>query len=107
LHNSGVGPAEVKSVRVTADGIPVVHWNAAMTHLLGHATPSTYSFVHGRVVGAGVELKPLELSNLDDGRAFEASLARLAVTLGYCSVLGDCWLLHSDNITQPVNRCEP
>jgi hypothetical protein len=121
LQNTGVGPAIIKSVQVTVDGVAIPSWRAAMktvaekTKLPGRYTNTDIS---GRVLGAGVLVQPMNFTpehRADDAErqaqvdtisgALSAWGEHVRAQICYCSTLDECWLLLSDQGTKPVSAC--
>ena len=114
VANRGVGPAEVRRVRVTVDGKPARDWVDAVGKLLGREDISfpAISTLEGEEMSPGLEIAPIKVRNMDDSREIIAQRRRLAVEICYCSTLGDCWVLNTKtpfepSTTQPVNDCVP
>jgi hypothetical protein len=116
LTNRGVGPAEVKRVRVTVDGKPAEDWPHAITTLLGKNDFSLANLqpMEDEIISPGMDLHALELPNLDDSRKLveELQKERLDIELCYCSSLGECWIYGSTAPkvpmgTRPVDSCVP
>ncbi|GJG85461.1 hypothetical protein tb265_06420 [Gemmatimonadetes bacterium T265] len=106
LHNSGVGPTRVRSVRLAYKGRPM----RGAVELLrtcclaavdtAHSVTTSTSDVTGRVLTAGRSVDFLVLPPDTGQRALFSAFnrERFAVTLRvcYCSVLEDCWVVESD-----------
>lgn len=107
LDNKGVGPAIVRHVKVTVDGEPVRTWHEALQKLLG---PDRHRFsqstITGHVLSAGESMnilipfgedgRPLSFENRDFEAADQAR-QHIGLEICYCSTLGECWTLRSDN----------
>ncbi len=115
LENTGVGPARIRSVRMTVDGKPAKNWDEALVLFAGtdparhkvldawHAH-SLYSSIAGRVVGAGVMVHPLRLPGIDDDvrQPLRTAYDSINVEICYCSTLDECWMVGG---SKPVRAC--
>jgi hypothetical protein len=106
LHNSGVGPAEIRSVRISVDGKPVPDWSAIQQLILGKTSSMTYASMSGRVLGAGVEIKPLQLPDSKEAETFAEQANRIQIEVCYCSTLDECWLLAGNKRPESVGNCQ-
>jgi len=103
LANKGVGPALIRHVIVTVDGLPAADWNAAMRALFGARVnaPGRYSYsqesIGNRVLSAGeglaIFIPHFDSTQADLRTAFDRDRFRIGVEICYCSTLGDCWTL--------------
>jgi hypothetical protein len=100
VENQGTGPARVTAFRVTVDDRPMKGW-AEVRKAFGFGENSkmmTYSSVNGRVLPAG-QLLVFAAANKDETsrQKFDDMLEgrghQLGITLCYCSVLDDCWVV--------------
>ncbi len=106
VQNSGVGPAEVESVRVTVDGKAVPNWNEVLRLATGEDRPHLDSFINGKVLSPGAEITPLKIANGADADAMRAAQKRVGIEICYCSSLRDCWLLSGElTRVREVPRC--
>jgi hypothetical protein len=111
LSNRGIGPAQVRDLRVFVDGAEVESWGDAFARLAGRPLQcSRLSFISRRVLAANEDVAMLEFCNDADFAAFDAGIARVQREFCYCSVLGDCWLLSEraateDEYLRAVDRC--
>jgi hypothetical protein len=111
--NRGIGPAEVKRVRVTVDGKPADEWVSAVAMLLHKSSfqmPGSET-IEDAVLSPGYEINALRIREPDDARAVLTEGGRLMVDVCYCSTLGECWVLHQGPFgtptTTPVPECRP
>jgi hypothetical protein len=105
LHNSGVGPADLRTVGVTVDGAPVASWAVALDRVTGVRGGYRTGGLSGRVLGPGATIEALRITDEAAARVFEAQAQRIAVELCYCSTLGDCWQHHGGRSTEAVTDC--
>jgi hypothetical protein len=78
LSNRGVGPAQIRDMRVFVDGAEVASWNEAFERITGRGLEcSRQSFVSRRVLAAGEDVSMLEFCNDEDFLVFEAGGARV------------------------------
>ncbi len=111
LSNRGIGPAQVRDMRVFVDGAEVESWGEAFAKLTGRPLEcSRSSFISRRVLAANEDAAMLEFCNDADFAAFDGAAARVQREFCYCSVLGDCWQLseraaNEDDYLRRVDRC--
>lgn len=114
VANKGVGPAQVKGVRVTLDDKPMRTWNDVLLALYGHGHYA-YSMnqIGGTVLSAGEQL-PVFVPRFEQkelAAKFDKDRFRIAMEICYCSTLGDCWRAISPpngrTRTEEVRRCPP
>jgi hypothetical protein len=111
LSNRGIGPAQVRDMRVFVDGAEVESWGEAFAKVTGRSLEcSRLSYVRRRVLAANEDAAMLEFCNDADFAAFDAAAARVQREFCYCSVLGDCWQLSEraateDDYLRSVDRC--
>jgi hypothetical protein len=111
VANKGVGPAIVRSVRVSVDGKAVPNWGQALKRL-GLSDPAQkYSSLAGMVLSPGDDVPYLMPSDHAQFTALRARAdGRLKLALCYCSTLDECWSTTNDSQTlddvqRPVDRC--
>jgi hypothetical protein len=111
VRNRGVGPASVRSVRVTVDGQPVHGWYEAAERLI-HEPALRNASVFGfdeSVLSPGDEIVTLRLNDDAQVAAFLSERRRLDVEICFCSTMEECWKLHGGgrltSDTVPVARC--
>ncbi len=105
VENAGVGPAQMRSVKIAVDGKPVKRWNDALRLLLGDRADGDYttSYLHDRVVGAGQSVEALAIKDAKLAGLVAKERARLDIEICYCSVLGECW----NSNDEASNACPP
>ena len=109
--NKGVGPALVKSLRVTVGGRPQHDWKAVMRSL--RLDPINYgqSTFNRNVISAGETLDWLKFKDHSDFRRFRAAAQQIGLgyKVCYCSTLGECWITDATaghgNRRSQVERC--
>ena len=106
--NQGLGPAIIRSVRVTIDGERFHTWSDMKEKLgLASDTPSSHSTLSTRVLENGRDVTIMEIWD-DEGRAafhkaFESG--RMLIEVTYSSVYGECWISSSDMTTRQIDSC--
>jgi hypothetical protein len=121
VDNDGLGPALIRSASLTVDGRRMASWEAANKALgkipgVTSAGASFTSLGPGSVVRAGAShgmvRLGLRLAPKADPTAVLTLLhrwfaERVAITVCYCSTLGNCWLVSSTTHQQPaeVGHC--
>ncbi len=111
IANKGVGPAVIRSVRVTVDGKPVSDWNQALERLQLQDPGQGYSSLNGLVLSAGEDmdyLKPSSPEKFIEIRRHAGK--RLGIKLCYCSVLNECWTTQTygesaEDVQREVAHC--
>jgi hypothetical protein len=111
LQNRGVGPADVRRVRVWVDGARVPDWVAAISALLqkkNFRLPNINE-IENQVMSPGLEITPLKMTGPDAIEILKRR-RRLGLEICYCSTLGECWLLSVPNladppVTAPIAEC--
>jgi hypothetical protein len=112
VSNRGVGPANVKRMRVFVDGTPAPTWLAAEKALLPGAavTIGSTRMVVG-TLSPGQEIDAFLVSNERLALGMFLARRRLAVELCYCSTLDDCWIASGhgvrDDAPTRVAECTP
>jgi hypothetical protein len=111
LDNVGVGPADIKTVQVTLDGKPLKSWRdflIATDMFKGVDKPHIYyASIRGRVIGAGRDVKVIEITEPRAAERVRTFLPRVVIDLCYCSVLEECWHLIEGESSRhdPVSSC--
>ena len=115
LQNKGLGPAQIRAVRVrTPDGVHT-EWYPAFESLLGHAPPNFYfSTIGGAVLMPGEEVDAVTMPRGRSADSLQSAAADLGLDICYCSAYEDCWWLtdprvgaaRSHQSTAPVESCE-
>ena len=99
VENNGVGPAVVKSVRVSLDDKPLHGWNDAFPLILGHGE------ARAKLEGlSGVVIPPstnretsvvaIRINDPAQAQKFYEARDRFKIDICYCSVYDDCWTAH-------------
>lgn len=110
VMNKGVGPALVRSVRVTIDGAVVRNWKE-LEKILG-VTPAEYvqSTVNGTILSAGERYVMASFPEKPVWDRVRPALQRMDRRMCFCSTLDECWWVGTTtsgaNDYQPVGRCE-
>jgi hypothetical protein len=115
VKNRGVAPAEVRAMSVLFNGQPVSDWGDLIDraererHVRlafradGRGTPA------GVVLGAGDEIAIFKTESAAAVALLFVEDYATSMTLCYCSMLGDCWLLDvpakGESTTTPVSTC--
>ncbi len=109
--NAGVGPALVHSMRVVIDGEPMRDWAHVVVHLGGTLDDQFERIsISNRVLGPNQKVDLVSTMNPALARGFHAVVANPenSVSLCYCSIFDDCWLVDSRHQAlrpEPVNDC--
>lgn len=112
LFNKGVGPAIIRSVKISVDGKPQRNWNTAFAALglhYDHHIP--YSTINGVVIPANDHVDQLVFPSAEDFDLYAHQIRRVDLELCYCSSLDECWTYEDTSATlvghahQPVAQC--
>lgn len=91
VHNKGVGPAIVDSVRVWVDGKPRRSWAEVLVSLDVPAEDFMVSTISRSVISPGERVFAISLGNNEAWQRFRAGMAeRVQSEICYCSTLGEC-----------------
>lgn len=114
VENAGIGPAIVKSFRVTHDGEPLADWTDLASRItdaenVGYSNET----VAGSIIRAGVTIRAAHFEATSNEDPLIAERLRAAVDDGvivfelcYCSVFDRCWRQTStERDPEPVRRC--
>ena len=114
LKNRGVAPAEVRAMQMTFEGHAVTDWQDYLVRLMG--SRGLYGDLRiskafsplGSVLGVGQEVPLLATESLRTDALLIAD-EKSTISICYCSVLDDCWLLEVPargvSTTAPVAHC--
>ena len=122
LSNSGVGPAIIKGVQISRDGVPLPNIDAFLERRLDTTQGMRFQLDTmrgtGRVLAAGETVMlgdahwELMVGQIPSGMrdniyAYFDELSALDGAICYCSVLDDCWVNRTDNYAnpEPVESC--
>src|SRR5438105_8652379 len=118
LANKGVGPAIIRNVIVKVDGQPVINWHEALEKLLGPGEHRlSESDMNSHVLSAGESMTILTPRdpennplNFDKSNPLWVKMnearGRVAVEIGYCSTLRECWTFRSGGVTSASTTAE-
>jgi hypothetical protein len=110
VHNVGVGPALIRSVEISVDGVLCRNWGEVIKAMIGKPVPGiVYTTFHaGAVVLPDKPVTVLQLPPGEDARKFweEAQGRRLSIRICYSSLFDECWLSDSfEDHPQPIAQC--
>jgi hypothetical protein len=113
VQNRGMGPANVKRVRISVDGAPAGDWVSVILALLKKKSLQLPNInkLEGQVMSPGFQISPLKISG-PDAVEFLKQRRRLGFEACYCSTLDECWVLSVPNLaeegtTKAVDGCAP
>jgi hypothetical protein len=96
LNNDGLGPAIIRSAKLTVDDKPkntITQAFRLVQHETHHYSISTSSLGAGSVIRPSAGVTVIDYTG-PDGRALSAAMrARVKVTICYCSLLDQCWTI--------------
>lgn len=105
-NNKGVGPALVKSLKVSVDGNPVNSLSQLLDtilgkdHGIGWANYSVHN-VNGKVLEAGYDMPMVRFKWNEKTRELQDNLERIKIEMIYGSIYDDCWKLTFDSNPEP------
>lgn len=112
LFNKGVGPALIRSVKISVDGKPQRNWPAVFSALgLNYDHHIPYSTINGVVVPANDHIDQLVFPTAEDFDLFVRQIKRVDLQLCYCSTLEECWTYEDTSATLvghahlPIAQC--
>jgi hypothetical protein len=109
--NEGLGPAIIQDASVTVDGKRYGTWKGAIGAVFAsvlhgaqpHYSGSRYTFGYGNVVRAGESAQLVDIrSSLLFARPWPSS-AFPTLSICYCSILQQCWIVDEASTGQPVS----
>jgi hypothetical protein len=105
VANHGVGPAEIRSMRVTLGGEPVTSFGD-MFELMGGtgSAERSYSYVAGRIFAPGEAAAVITVRGPDEVARFMEVISAMEAEMCFCSILDSCWLAVQEAYT-PVQTC--
>jgi hypothetical protein len=107
VANKGIGPALLRSVDVSVDGVRKHSWQQLYGELLGtDSLRYNMSAISGNVLAAGEMLTIFSVSPDDGSKAFHEVSENVSFEICYCSVFEQCWVYQLDNLKMAVPRTE-
>jgi hypothetical protein len=107
LENGGIGPAEIRTLRVFVDDKPVADWPEAISRMTGKDVKRGswgWSTMHGTLATAGQKRRVFTVTDKSIGSIMFEQQSRLRAEICYCSALDDCWVLEN-NVPRAVSKC--
>jgi hypothetical protein len=111
IVNQGIGPAQITQRKVAIHGTPIESWSdlggvAGFVHEQGESTINA-GF---KVLPAGKQIDFLRPADNAQSRAqfkqlFVGGEHALAMSICYCSVLGECWITSIGEDPPPIETC--
>ena len=109
ITNAGVGPARMRSMRVTLNGEPVRDWDDGQLRMTGAVTVQTnQSFIVGRVLSPGERVEMMATTDRALVRLLREAVAspQTSIEYCYCSIFDECWFASigatSPNLADPA-----
>ena len=115
LQNKGLGPAQIRTVRVRTPAGVHQEWESAFRSLLGRPTPNFYfSTIGGAVLMPGEEVNAVTMPSGPEADSLHVAAADLGLDICYCSAYDDCYWLtdprvgaaRSHQSTAPAESCD-
>ncbi len=94
ISNRGVGPAQIRDVKLLVDGTEVASFNEAFEKLAGRKLEcANQSYFSRRVLAANEDVAMVEFCHDADFAVFATAGTRLLRQVCYCSLLDQCTLI--------------
>lgn len=106
MANRGLGPAEVRSMRVYRGDEYIQRYSDIVDALpeFGRDVRIRSSYINYRIFAPGEEAVIIGAEGQDVIDAVNGIIEGYSVELCYCSILNQCWLL-VDDLTSPIKQC--
>jgi hypothetical protein len=114
LRNSGVGPARIETLALSADGVPLASLGELVSAIVKRSGQTKFSAklsvesAVGSLVGAGRELRLVSFDFPDAAVWYAPALAtaeKLSIQVCYCSVFDECFTVESGKRPARVREC--
>ncbi|MCC5982380.1 MAG: hypothetical protein JJU26_11755 [Oceanicaulis sp.] len=105
VANHGVGPAEIRAMRVMLDGEAITTFQEIFDRM-GEAsgTERSYSYVAGRIFAPGEAAAVISVQGAEDVARLLRVIGSMQPELCYCSILNQCWLAREE-LYESVAQC--
>lgn len=106
ISNRGIGPAEVRNMRVFRGDEHIRHYRDILDALpdFGRDVRIRRSFINYRIFSPGEEAVVIGAEGQDVISALNDVVAGYNVEICYCSILNQCWLMIDDS-SAPIEQC--
>ncbi len=106
IANRGIGPAEVRSMRVHRGTDYIRQYSDIIDSLpdFEREVRIRRSYINYRIFSPGEESVVIGAEGADVIEALNDAIAGYAVEICYCSILGQCWMLIEDTSTE-IRQC--
>ena len=105
IANQGVGPAEIRAMRVTLDGEAITGFQQIFERMgdSGGAVRS-HSYVAGRIFAPGESASVISVTGAAEVARLLEVIGSMQAELCYCSILNQCWLAREEEYEE-VAQC--
>jgi len=105
IANQGVGPAEVRAMRVMLDGEAITGFQQIFERM-GEAPGAerSYSYVAGRIFAPGESAAVISVQGADEVARLLEVIGSMQAELCYCSILNQCWLAREERYEE-IAQC--
>jgi hypothetical protein len=106
ITNQGMGPAEIRGMKVMVDGKPVKRWYEVVeSYGQGKGEGFLFRSLNGSVMAPGTSRVLFEPVQSEDSKEMFMRFLRqkqhaFSLEVCYCSVLQDCWVVYDDLLNQ-------
>lgn len=117
VENKGVGPAIVRSVKVTVEGKPQPDWIHVVAALGIPPHHFSQTSLNRDVLSPGEQFDAIRFPDKELWQRFRAAaFGKIAMDICFCSTLAECWISSNRNLVgsatmplqlrvQPVDQC--
>jgi hypothetical protein len=105
VTNAGVGPAIIKQIELSHEGVQYQSWRQFIQALAGDgAHPFAHSYLEARTLSSGETVRNISLWPGDAAEKVWES--KFDFKICYCSILEDCWVKHRNQRSSvSVDEC--
>ncbi len=103
LSNNGTGPALIKYAIVQFQGKTIETWDEIP--FIEDVDSFTQSHMGKRVVPSNHTFKPMLIKTTNVKQHINNDRS-VKITLCYCSIYDDCWIIDRENAPQKIDHCE-
>lgn len=97
--NSGTGPAIIQYAKVEHKEMSMKTWSDVFNF-----SGVVQSHIGNRIIPPQGNVTPLYYNGKNTPKFIELDES-VSITLCYCSIYSECWLINRENIPQPIEQC--
>ena len=104
--NKGLGPALIKTAKVTVDGKEANSWQEIFKELgVSDDYSQNSNELSSSIISRDEAVPAIEIKSAKVGKKLREESKRIDVEICYCSVYDDCWLVSKSEQYKPVEQC--